>query len=503
MNRFATLAAGVAAAALLAGTGHAAELRTGHSSLPKGLGNPLTDASHSSGFAFMAAYDYLTYGTKDGPQPGLALSWRNTSPTTWEMKLRPNVKFHNGNTFSATDVAELVTWLNTDEGKAKGANIVRNMPTITAARAIDPLTVEITTRAPDPMAAALIATMKIVDMKHMKDMTFDNYGRSPVGTGPYRATNWGADVIDFVPFKEGWRPGKVDKLTMRALPETPARAQAFESDQIDLAFEVVPDAKERIERAAGKIVISDTPQVINLILFQNKEGDWPIKNVKVRQALNYAVNKKDYIEHILKGTSRAAGQPAASSVNGHDSTIKPYPYDPAMAKKLLAEAGFPNGFKLMAEVVANVADRRELYQAVGNDLRQIGVDAQIQEITLPALLERVANTSKFGDAQAFSFNFGAEPTMDVMRPLNALHSCKTTTKWICFPELQDTIDAANQEFDPKKRTEMLHKIMKHYHENAAAIFLYEEIQIDAVKNKIRNYKPVNRYINWHEIEIAG
>ena len=503
MSRFAVLAAGVAAAALLAGTGHAAELRTGHSSLPKGLGNPLTDASHSSGFAFMAAYDYLTYGTKDGPQPGLALSWRNLTPTTWEMKLRPNVKFHNGNTFSATDVADLANWLNTDEGKAKGANIVRNMPTITGARVIDANTVEITTRLPDPMAAALIATMKIVDMKHMKDVTWDNYGKNPVGTGPYKPVSWRADVVELEAFKQGWRPGKIDKLTLRELPETPARAQAFESDQIDLAFEVVPDARERIERANGKIVISDTPQVINLVFFQNKDGNWPVKDARVRQALNYAVNKQAYVEHILKGTSRPAGQPAASSVNGFDSTIKPYPYDPAMAKKLLAEAGFPNGFKLMGEVVANVADRRELYQAVANDLRQIGVDAQIQEITLPALLERVANTSKFGDAQVFSFNFGSEPTMDVMRPLNALHSCKTTTKWICFPELQDTIDAANQEFDTKKRTELLHKIMKHYHEQAAAIYLYEEIQIDAVKNRVRNYRPVNRYINWHEIEIAG
>jgi ABC-type transport system substrate-binding protein len=100
-------------------------------------------------------------------------------------------------------------------------------------------------------------------------------------------------------------------------------------------------------------------------------------------------------------------------------------------------------------------------------------------------------------------NFGSEPTMDVMRSLNALHSCQADTKWICFPEIEPTIKAANEEFDVAKRLEHLKRINRFYHENAPAIFLYEEVQVDAVKRRVQNYRPENRYIFWHDITVQG
>jgi ABC-type transport system substrate-binding protein len=101
----------------------------------------------------------------------------------------------------------------------------------------------------------------------------------------------------------------------------------------------------------------------------------------------------------------------------------------------------------------------------------------------------------------FSFGFNSTPTMDIMRSINAQHSCKSFTKWICFPEIEETIAAANSEFDPAKRRELLAKIAAFYHDQVPGIFLHEPVLVDAVKNRVKNYNPVNYVINWHEVTM--
>jgi peptide/nickel transport system substrate-binding protein len=489
------------ASAILATAAQAAELRVGNATLPAGLGNPLIEAAHSSNFAYTTVFDFLTYGTRQGPQPGIAVSWKNTSPTTWEMKIRPGVKFHNGNTVSANDIGELINWMNTTDGKVKSNNVLRNMANVVGARVIDNDTLEVQSKTPDPMVPALLATFKVMDMRQFKEVGWENLGKNPIGTGPYRATSWTAQKVDLLPFKEGWRPGKIDKITLNALPEVASRIQAFQSDQIDIALEIITDAKERVEAASGTMHVSSAPQVINLMIFQNKPS--PVADVRVRQALNYAVDKEKYVSTIMRGLVKPASQPAASTVNGFDPDIKPYPYDPAKARALLSAAGHGSGLTLQAEVVTTSADRRDLYQAVALDLQKVGVNVVMREITLADLLQKVRDTSKFGEVTLWGMNFGSEPTMDVMRSLNALHSCQADTKWICFPEIEPTIKAANEEFDVAKRLEHLKRINRFYHENAPAIFLYEEVQVDAVKRRVQNYRPENRYIFWHDITVQG
>lgn len=480
--------------------GKAAELRVGHSSLPRALGNPLPDTSHSSGFSYLTAYDQLTYVDESGPREGLAVSWQNTSPTTWRFKLRPGVLFHDGKRLAASDIADQINWLNTKEGSALGSSTFSNVRSFASASAIDDLTVEVTTREPDPMVPATGAGLRVLNMKHFADVGFEGYGRAPVGTGPFRVESWTGDQVSLVAFKEGWRPPRLERITIRNLPELAARVQAFQSDQVDLAFQLVADNRAAIEAAGGKLHVSSEPRVLLLMAYQNRPGH-PIHDKRVRQALNHAVNKDGFIKGLMGGLTVAAGQPGARGVTGYQPDIRPYPFDLAKAKALLSEAGFPNGLKFNAEVVSNVSEMRDVYQQVSLDAKQIGVEIEVREITLPDLLGKVRDPSKFGEATLFSFGFNSMPTMDIMRSINSQHSCKSLTKWICFPDIEPAIAAANSEFDPAKRGRLLREIALFYHEHAPGIYLHEPVLVDGVKARVRNYKPVNYVINWHEIAM--
>ena len=504
MGRFAKLMGGaIAAGAMIGFAGYAAadELVVGHSSLPAGLGNPLLDTSHSAGFVFGTVFDRLTLSDKTGPKPALAQSWQvdDADRTKWTFKLRPGVKFHNGNDFTAEDVAGLLNWLTTDEGKAQAASTTRNLRNLAGARVIDDLTVEVSTKSPDPLLPSILGVIKVLDWQHTMDVAFENVGTNPNGTGPYKVISWTNDAVEVGNFPSAWQPGKIDKISFRFLPELPARVQAFESDQIDLAFQLVGDNRAAVEAAGGSLVVSPGTAISILHFYSNKPG--PVADVRVRQALNYGVNMQAFVDEIMGGLTSTTGQPGTPSINGYQADIKPYPYDPGKAKGLLAAAGFANGLQLVAESVTAQGDWRDIVQHVSGELAKIGVTLTVRQITLPDLIGRVRDPSKFEDASVFSFNYGSEPTMDIMRSINGLHSCNSPMKWTCFPEIEDTITAANQEFDTTKRAAHLRKIAQYYHDNAASLFLFDSVDMDAVKSYVKDYRPVNRVINWNEVRV--
>ncbi len=496
--------AGAAATAALAyatlGAAGAAELRIGHSAMPN-LGNPLCCTSNSQGYALQLAYDHMVYMDSEGaPQPGLFSEWKNINQTTWQVKLRPNVKFHNGKTLTADDIAGQLTYLLTDEGQAKAVAISRNVPALATAKAIDASTIEITTKTPDVVFIQQLGSLKGMDWKHFADVGYEGYATKPVGTGPYAPTNWQQDKIELVAFKEGWRPGKIDKVMMVALPELAARVSAFASNQIEVAMQINADSKKAIETAGGKFFTAPAPSNLTMMFMSTRQGS-PVADVRVRKALNMGIDRQRYLDGIVgEGVTVATSQPAPKGVRGWQADIKPYPFDQAAAKKLLTEAGIPNGLKIVAEAVVNTSEQADIYQAVANDLSKMGVQMEIRSITLADLVSK-ARALKPVDGELVSFDMGAFPTIDMMRSINALHSCKGTTKWTCFPDIEPTITAANTEFDLKKRDEHLRKIAQYYHDMAPALFLHEQFQLDAVSNKVKGWKPVNWVINWHDLTM--
>ncbi|MDC0074144.1 ABC transporter substrate-binding protein [Alphaproteobacteria bacterium] len=480
------------------------QLVIGHSSLPVALGNPLKDTSHSGGFVFGTVYDRLTISDKDGAKPALLTSWKVNADdkTKWTFKLRQGVKFHNGNDLTSSDVVSLINWLASDEGKVKAANTVRNLRNLKGAEVIDDYTLIVQSKKPDPLLPSLLGIIKQLDWEHVQDVTFDAVGKNPNGTGPYSTVSWTQDKVEVKKFNNGWRPGKIDSISFRFLPELSARMAAFESNQIDLAFQMVADNKAKTESSNGKLILSPGTAVSTLHFYSNQKGV-PISDVRVRQALNYGVNMQEYVDTMIGGATKVSGQPGTPNINGYFDSIRPYPYNPEKAKSLLTAAGYGNGVEIIAESVVAQGDWKDIVQFVSSDLKKIGVTFTVRPITLPDLIARVRDPSKFKDATVFSFNYGSEPTMDIMRSINGLHSCKSFMKWTCFEEIEGEISAANTEFNPTKRRQHLKNIAQYYHNQAASIFLFESFDLDSVKNYVKDYRPINRLINWHEVRLEG
>ena len=178
--------------------------------------------------------------------------------------------------------------------------------------------------------------------------------------------------------KESWRNPILSGIEILAIPDPASRVQAILSNKIDVAVAMSQDDITIIEEGGGKgnDGISMSALGISFILTKLPKNH-PLQNIKVRRALNYAVNKEKYTQTLFNGMTKAASQPTTSGAFGFNTSLKPYPHYPDYAKRLLEEAGYPDGFSFIAEVtITGGASLASVYQQVASDLRIIGVNME-------------------------------------------------------------------------------------------------------------------------------
>ena len=495
---------GVAAAGLMAVGSSAAladgdTLRIGHYDMPAQFGMPYGTFGANGALPLMAVYDAITFVDGNGnTKPGLALSWESTDPNTWVFKLRPGVKFHNGAPFNAATVVANIDAINNDE-IVKNQQATRQLRGIPSARAIDDLTVEIKTERPDPILDRRLAIMRPHEPGAWADLGAD-YGKTPIGTGPYKISIWNNEKILGTAFEDGWRVPHIKNIDIRGLPQNASRLAALCSGQIDLANQLTPDDTAQIEGCGRKVVLSPTNNTVNLILRHMAEGS-PVADVRVRQAMNYAFDKQTFIDTVLHGTTRTAGQPSTHRMSGFQDDIGAYPYDPDKARSLLAEAGYPNGVDVMAEIVITTGEFKDTFQAMAADLQKVGINLELRVITIPDLVSKILG-QKAWEGDGFSMMYEGFPTADLSRPMNT-HSCLFFNKHTCFEEIMPTITAMNGEFDQTKRAALQRKIAQFYHDQATAVYSHERIQLDGLASNLMNYTVVNRTVPYADLKFEN
>jgi peptide/nickel transport system substrate-binding protein len=475
-------------------------LRVGVVALPPDRGYPYNSTGIPTIYTYRAIFDGLTFVTAEGTvEPFLATVWEQVDPLTWRFKLRENVTFSNGAPFTAEAVVFAVKHLTRPEAVVDA--IARELSGLAGAEAEGPHSVLIRTSRPEPLLPAALEQLLIVEPGQFQSLGQQGFAEAPVGTGPFKVASWSDSRIDLAAFKDSWRAPKVDALEIIALPETSTRVQAVQSGQIDIAVALAYDSIAQLEQAGARMNVSYVTSTLGLTFILTRlPPDHPLRDKRVRQALNYALNKEGYIEALFGGMTRPASQPTTRSGFGYNPDVKPYPYDPEKAKRLLAEAGHANGFTFTAEVTnGGGAALAEVYQQVAADLARIGVNVVLRAITVPQLLRGVQQGEWNGEA--FGMNFSSERVLDALRAVR-LHSCLNRTPWYCDRALSAKIEQAYATGDLEARRKLTQEIMAAYHDEAPVIWLHEVAMFEGLSKRVRNYQVAHTVIRYDLIELA-
>jgi peptide/nickel transport system substrate-binding protein len=479
------------------GSAHAEKhLRIATYSLPAALGNVHRSTSSSEIYIWAALFDPLTMVDDNArPIPWLATAWQAIDPLTWRFTLRPGVTFSNGEPFTAEAVVTNLIYLISPEGRRE--SVARVVTAIARVAAIDERTVEIVTKYPDVMLPGELAIVRMAAPGAWRKLGPDGFARAPVGTGPFKSDVWDANRIVLSAFRESWIPPKLDKLSFTKLPDPVARTQAVLSDNVEIAIVIGPEDVAALVAEGHARHISRGAGAMGLALLKNAGG--PVADKRVRIALNLAVDKQRYIDAFLDGATVPASQATPSFAIGFDPGLKAFPYDPDRARALLKDAGYEKGFTLVAEAIlgASAADSA-IYQSMAQDLAKVGVTLEVRGIPNAEMIRKVNFGGWAGSAYAIDFN--VKPSLDAMR---AFANCLTRTQYFCADDLKPDIEAALREFDLEKRTAIVRRLLGRLHDDPPMLYMHETIMIDGLHRRVRNYRPLNLIVNFHELDLEG
>lgn len=479
-----------------------AKIKLGLDSLPLSFGNPYRTAQLPSIYVISAMYDGLTHIEVDGTlKPALATSWESEDNLTWRFTLREGVVFSNGTPLTAEAYKVAVDYLASDEAIREG--LTREIPKLKSARVVDAKTIEITLAEPDALFPRSAAALPVAEPNEWKRLGRDVFSKSPIGTGPFKVVDWQPNRILLTAHEKSWRRPKIKDLEIVAIPDVSSRTQAALAKQIDVALGLSPDAMSSFEEEGLQAVRVATAQVSVWSFMLQRDGqrvEGPLQDKRVRQAMTMAVNRQLIIDAILSGNGRVASQGATPIVYGYNPNLKPRPYDPEAAKKLLAEAGYPKGFKMtMMTTASAVGAETEVHQRVAADLALVGIEVEIRTTPVPQYLQLLSRGAFTTDA--FSVTYPADPNIDAIRPLR-IHSCLRREAFYCDERIMPKIQAALTARTDAERIKLRHEILAWYADEAPALFIYEGMRFAGLAANVRGFEDAHGVIAYEKLDIA-
>lgn len=467
--------------------------------LRQGRGNPYGALGPPT--IWWALFDPLTRLDAAGQViPALAERWSLVNDTTWRFELRPEVSFSNGRSFDAAVVAANIRWLISPVGRA---TVVGNeLRGVSDVEVVDELTVLIRTKAPDPILPQRLTAVFLVEPDTWTRLGPDGFADAPVGTGPFQLQRWDvtSNTVVLTRRAGSWRASGVDELRFRGMPERAGRVQALLSGAVDLAL-IGHDNHAELQARGFRVVTASAMAVTAVALITEGDTDAPLRDRRVRQALNYAVDTRTIAETILGDAGLAAGQPAARVTVGYNPAVEPYPYDPARARRLLAQAGFAAGFDLVVDVVINATPGdNDIYQMMAAYLADVGIRTTLRTRLFSSWLKRYVNGD--WEADAFSLAWIAAPFNDVYRPMD-YYSCARFQPFFCDPALMDLLVRAGREMDPERRVRLLQQLAVDFHDAAPSIFLVEQDVTWGVSPRVTGFRLVNRTFDYAAIGLRA
>lgn len=402
-----------------------------------------------------SVYESLTFRSSDDLkiEPLLAESWE-ADGTTWTFHLREGVKFHNGDTLTSADVvASIQRMLNPDSELAgsRAAGIIE-------VNKIDDTTVEIVTETPDPTVPAKVALIGIAPAE-LADLSSDRLSSEMVGTGPYQFVTWnrGEEIIleafaDYL----GDQP-EIDRVVLKFLPEASTRLAAIRAGEIDLALNMPTE----FEAQAPQVITAPSPDVYTL--FMNTLSGPLAEDVRLREAINYAIDRQAIIDQLLGGHGETVkGQYVGQYVFGTTPVLDEFPFEPDQARQLLEDAGAVGTKITLSATTGRWPKDREIAEAVAAMLDDVGFDVNLH---LPVFSEWLDGL------------FAENPEIDLWLAGhgNELFDMERSVIWVtcggalshyCNEDVDLLIEQARQELDQDRRTELYEQMWQAVREDA-------------------------------------
>ena len=478
-------------------------------------------------------YDALVRRDKDLKlEASLATKWGTTDPTHWFFDLRPNVKFSDGTPFTADDVIFSINRAN-----GKGSNMNGNFSTLKSIKKAGDLRVEVETTVPDPLLADKWASISIMSKAWCEknnaveaaDMikNEENFAtRNAMGTGPFMLKERRAGEKTILVPNPTWWDKPVHNLTeviFTPVPNAATRIAALKAGDIDMTYEVPPADTESLKKDANiKVLEGPETRVVYLgfdverdeLVESNIKGKNPYKDKRVREAMYRSIDEEAIKRTVMRGQAFPTALMVAPGINGYtkDLDVRPSLLKPEEAKKLLADAGYPNGFETGMDCPNDrYVNDEKICQAVVGMLAKIGIKVNLRAQTKNLYFKKILRSTADGkpsDTSFYMLGWSPGTTYDVHNVFEQLiQTPNIKTKKGLYnvggwsnAKFDDLANKIEVETDKAKRDAMIHEATKIYTEDYAYIPLHQQALVWAMRKNVDLVQPADntfplRFVN--------
>ncbi len=472
----------------------ASEIRVGYTQDALTL-DPASPGNRDTETIIRNMYDGLL--TRDAQMhvvPELVDRWRQVDPVTYEFHLRDGVRFHDGTPMTAEDVK--FTFDRVLSGKIGGQTNPRKdlLGPLTRIDIVDPHTVRLVLSTPWPLLPAMLPFQEVVSEAFVKRVGDAGLVSQENGTGPFRLKEWvRADriVMERVPDYYGGSteippagPAHVDRVIYKVMPDNATRVAALLAGDIDIINGLPVTAISQVKDNPSTTVMTvNGTRTFFLAINNNKP---PFTDVRVRRALNHAVDRKLIVARLLNGLATPLDGVLSPDAFGFDPNLPTYAYDPARAKALLAEAGASN----LTLTIDTDGASKGIAEAIASLITRSGITAHVQvwETAVIVPIWRSAEKRKDHDLFITSWGNASLDPSDIMMP--AVHGGgRGNSAGYANPEVDKLLDQAEVETDQDKRRALYQRVQEIVHNDAPWVFLWLPQDVYGVSKRLHGFKP--------------
>ena len=426
--------------------------------------------------------------------PQLAESWKALDDLTLQLKLRRGVVFHNGEPFNAEAVR--FTFERVLDPNQKSPNRA-NVGEVARVEVVDDHTVNLVLRQPYAPLLNRLIDFPIVPPRYTAERGNQGLALRPVGTGPFKFVELVKDDHLIVEaFDRHWRGApKVRRIVYKPIPEPFTRAAALRNNEVDVIDTVPPNLAGELERVGG-IRVQRVPSTWIIYLGLNAFNK-PLSDVRVRQALNLATDVDALVKSVLDGNARRMTGPFTPQMFGYDAAVTGYGPDPARARRLLADAGYPGGVEITLESpTGRYQGDKEIAEALGGQWQKAGFKPRVQIAEWGAYYKRYLG-KQFQDA----YLLGLGGPMQDGDELYNLVSSKGRGLYYKNDKVDALFDAGRSTMDPVKRKKIYADLARAMVEDATWVFLMQQVDIYATRDRVTWTPRGDQWMLFHEATL--